>query len=249
MKEANPRAHVTRLIAECNYVGAYLSAKDDSFDALEQKELVGAIAASVVDELSKTRRDDRERVLYLRSVLAWVFRDVPGLSALYREQLREARGGGGGDFLGPLVRGMQNVGDVATGRKSVQEGLQDAADEARRGVEETAESLRSSEPGAKAAEFLSFAEQRIRQGLDQLGAFFRTMNDGARSGEPAAGQDQAAGEQSKTDAVRESAARADAGRDVEDAEYEPIDAGKASDEARIRVDRENGPRSEKPDAL
>ena len=210
MKDANPKAHVTRLIGERNYVGAHLYLKEAELERAEYLELVGSVAGAIIDELSMTRRDDRERVYYLRSLLAWIFRDVPGLSALYREQVRESKGGT--DVLGGLFRGVRNIGDVASGRKSVSEGIQDAAEDARRNVEDATEAARESDAGARIGEFLSFAEKGIRDGLDQLGSFFRSLNetdDSAPADEP-----------EQSDAER--AARADADRDVEDAEYEEL---------------------------
>ena len=219
MKDANPRAYVTRLIGERNHVGAYLSLKEAELERAEHVELVGAIATAIVEELSKTRRDDRERVYYLRSLLAWLFRDVPGLSSLYREQVREAKGGQ--DLLGDLFRGVRNVGDVASGRKSVSDGFQDAAEDAKRNVEDAADAVRGSDTGARIGEFLNSAEKGIKDGLDQLGSFFRSMNEGP-SGE---GEDPERSQE--TDAER--AARADAERDVEDADYEEMPHSEAAD--------------------
>jgi len=176
MKAANPREHVTRLIEGSNHMGAYLYLKDAELDHDDYVELVGMLAGSVVDQLSRTRRDDRERIYYLRSILAWIMRDVPGLGTLYREQLRDAAGGAAG-LLGSFSRGLRNAGDVASGRKSVSDGFQDAADDVRYNVEGAAEAVRSGEAGVRLNEFLHSAESSVRQGLDQLGDFFRTLNE------------------------------------------------------------------------
>ncbi len=208
MREANPRAHVNRLINERNYLGAYLFLKETELERDEHVELVGVLASSVVDELSRTRREDRERIFFLRSILGWILRDVPGLGSLYREQLRDARAGN--DWLGSVSRGFHNARDMATGRKSVSEGFQEAADEAKRNWEDAAESIRSGDTGSRLTEFLGSAESGIRQGLDQLSAFFRTLNEQAADGEKP--------DESQSDAER--AARASADRDVEDADFE-----------------------------
>jgi hypothetical protein len=213
MRDANPRAHVTRLISERNYVGAYLYLKEAELERAEYLELVGSLTAAIIDELSKTRRDDRERIYYLRSVLAWIFRDVPGLSSLYREQIRSAKGGS--DLLEGLFRGVKNVGDVASGRKTMSDGIQDAAEDARRNVEDAADAVRGSDAGARIGEFLSSAERGIKTGIEQLGAFFRDLNTSGSDGEPESDVDQPSD--------TEQAARADADRDVEDAEYEEME--------------------------
>lgn len=196
MKEANPRAHVARLIEESNHLGAHLYLKDAELERGEYVELVGVLAGAVVEELSRTRRDDRERLHYLRSILAWILRDVPGLGSIYREQLRESRGGGG--LLSSVTRGIRNAGDVTAGRKSVSEGFEDAAEDVRRNFESAADAVKSGEAGSQLNEFLSSAETGIRQGLDQLGEFFKTMNEQSGSSDAA-------------------------GEDVEDATFEPDD--------------------------
>ena len=59
-------------------------------------------------------------------------RPVNGPTASYvrvdarREQVRESEGGGG--LLDTVSRGIRTAGDMASGRKSVTEGIQDAAD-------------------------------------------------------------------------------------------------------------------------
>lgn len=215
MKDVNPRAHVSRLIADRNYLGAKLYLTDAELPADERAELSGTLATAVVDELSRTRREDRERVAFLRSVLAWILRDIPGLGSLYREQLRSF--GGGDDLLAGVSRGFRNLGDMASGRKNVAEGLAEAAEDARRSFEDAAERLSGEESTDDIGEFLTAAERGIRGGLDQLGALFRAMSERAQTDDETSDED----EQARED--RKAAARADGDRDVEDAEFTPED--------------------------
>lgn len=175
MKDADPRARVTRLAEGGNYLGAYLYLKEAELERLDHVELVGVLAGAVADELSRTRRDDRERIYYLRSLLAWILRDVPGLGPLYREQLRDSRSRGG--LLGSFARGIENAGDIAGGRKSVADGLEDVSEDVRRNLEDAAEAVQSGEAGTRLNEFLNSAEQGIRDGIDQIGAVFRSLNE------------------------------------------------------------------------
>jgi hypothetical protein len=220
MREASARAHVTRLIHESNFVGAYLYLKDAELEKEEHDELVGMLASSVAEEISSTRRDDKERIYFLRSILAWILRDVPGLSGLYREQLREQQGGN--DLLSFFARGARNIGDVATGRKRVSDGIQDAADEAKRNLEDAAESIRSGETRDRLNQFFSSAQDGLRSGLDQLGAFFKELNEEASD-------DDTTTSESPEESDAASAARADTDRDVEDVEFTPDDDGPKSD--------------------
>ncbi len=211
MKDVNPQARVSRLIEERNFLGAQLFLKEAEIGEDERSELLGVLATAVVDELSRTRREDRERLAYLRSVLAWILREVPGLGGLYREQLREVSGST--DAFADLRRGLRSFGDMAAGRKSVSEGLSEASDEARRRFDDAAEQLRSGEPSEDVADFLSAAEKGIRGGLDQLSALFRAMNDEAETKTEGRSQ----GEDGRA------AAKADSERDVEDADFSPED--------------------------
>lgn len=208
MNQQELLASVTRALTEKNYVGAYLLLRESQLDRAVRYEYTGRIAATVVDELSRTRRDDRERIYYLRSLLAWIFKDVPGLAALYREQLRGTTGGN--DWLGGFARGVNNIGDVASGRKTVGNGLQDAADDAYRQAERAAEQFAGTETGAQVNEFLSAAERGIRDGIGQLGNFFRALNN---VDEPSEEE-----EPWRTDPDR--AAESARGDDVEDVSYE-----------------------------
>ncbi len=213
MKEANPKAHLTRLITDRNYLGAQLFLQKAEVEPGERDELMGMLATAVVDELSKTRRDDRERIMFLRSILAWILREIPGLGSLYREQLRATQPGSG--ILPNVGRGIRNFTDVATGKKSVSEGFTEAADDARRSFEDAADRMRSEEPRERVNEFLSAAEEGIRSGLDQLGSFFRSMN-GSEPPEEGTTPDSS----SDADDAQRAAARADRDEDVEDAEFE-----------------------------
>jgi hypothetical protein len=215
MKDANPRARLDRLINSRNYLGAQLYLKEVELEKEERNELLGSLATAVVDELSKTRRDDQERIIFLRSILAWILREVPGLGSLYREQLRGATSRGG--ILPDIGRGFRNFTDVASGRKSVEQGISEAADDARRTFEDAADRMRTEGSGDQVSDFLSSAERGIRDGLDQLGAFFRALNE--ESGTPG-DQGGSSGAGTSASSAAEAAARAAREDDVEDAEYE-----------------------------
>jgi hypothetical protein len=208
-----------RLIGEKNFLGAQLYLKRAEIESDEREELIGLLAAAVVDELSLTRREDRERITYLRSVLSWVLREVPGLGSLYREQLREREGRT--DLLGDVTRGFRNIGDVARGRKSFSEGVSDAADDMRRNFEDASERFRSGEASERAGDFLTNAEKSIKEGLDQIGNMFRSMTEQVET------------KRSESPPGPNSSFDQDGSPDVEDAEFE------SSDESQdIDVERE-----------
>lgn len=139
------------LIVDRNFLGAAQYLKELSLDGAERSALMAKVIDALVTALDSARiNNDRERTVYLRSLLAWLLRDYPGLASMYREQVRIATGNDA--VLPDLLRGIRNAGDVFTGRKTVQEGVHDAS--------EPLENL-----GGQAGELL-------KEGLNQIGEFF-----------------------------------------------------------------------------
>lgn len=179
------------MIDEQNFVAAYMAVKQSGLSDVDRTEMSGQIVARIVDDLSRcTRREERERAIYLRSLLAWIFRDIPGLSSLYREQVRLVHNRG--DLATDMYQGLKNINDVATGRKGVSEGLEDTVNQVRQNLEDAAENFRTGDTSESVRSFMSAAETGLRDGLTQIGKFFEGMNEqsaGARrpsgeSGEP-----------------------------------------------------------------
>ncbi len=167
---------IKSMIQDSNYVAAYTAIKESSLEKLDRTELTGTMVARIVDELSRcTKREDRERAVYLRTLLSWIFRDVPGLSTLYREQLRLAHRSEG-DFATGLYRNFRTMSDVAGGRKTIAEGLEETAENLRTGFEEAADNLRAGDPSESVKSFMNAAENTIKDGLEQFGRFFETLN-------------------------------------------------------------------------
>lgn len=166
------------MIDDQNYVAAYMTVKQSGLSDLDQTEYTGKIASTIVDELGRcSRREERERAIYLRSILAWIFRDVPGLSSLYREQIRLVHSRG--DFATDMYEGFKTINDVASGRKGFSEGMEDTVDKVRRSIEDAAENFRSGDPSEGVRNFVSAAEHGLRDGLNQMGRFFEGLNQQA----------------------------------------------------------------------
>ena len=164
------------MIDEQNFVAAYMVVKQSGLSDLDRTEMAGQIVARIVDDLSRcTRREERERAIYLRSLLAWVFRDIPGLSSLYREQVRLVHNRG--DFATDMYQGLKNINDVASGRKGFGEGLEDTVSQVRQNLEDAAENFRSGDPSESVRSFMSAAETGLRDGLSQVGKFFEGLNE------------------------------------------------------------------------
>lgn len=151
---------VDELLRERNYIGAFGRVqKVPESDGL-RAELTGKIANAISEELAALRGQNPERQAYLRAQLAWVCRDVPGLSYLYREQTRSRAENF--DLL-------KSIRDLASGRP------EDAADRLRRGVEDVQESISSGETGDKLQGLLKDVERNMRSGARQVGQFIDSM--------------------------------------------------------------------------
>ncbi len=231
------KSHFERLVRERNYIAAYQYIKMTRPPEPEFSEHAGALASSIIEELARTnKREEADRVVFLRSILAWVFRDIPGLSTLYREQLRGA--GSGGDPMSEVYRGVRNLNDMANGRKSVSEGIEDAFHQIRENVERVADQVRdryneySRGGGTHGAEesgerpdpvndLLRSAEKGITQGLKQVGEFFENARRAAE-------QERQTPRSEDSDVQAEDESGANIRVDIVDEENESADSGKKS---------------------
>jgi hypothetical protein len=154
------------LLHQKNYLGAYQYLRELDIEKAERSASIGLVVTAIVEDLSVQPRQSRERVIYLRSVLSYVFKEYPGLTSLYREQLRVAQGKD--DLISEVFKGFRNVADVATGRKTVNEGVEEAAEDMKDGFERST--------GSSFDDLGKNAEKALRDGLEQVGNFFAGLN-------------------------------------------------------------------------
>ena len=166
---------IARYMGERNYLAAYMTVKNGGLTEDEKIETTGRLVTEILDDLSlDSIKKNPERVVYLRSLLAWIFRDVPGLSSLYREQLRGVQDGG--DPMMTLYKNLRILNDVATGKKSFAEGVEESIDAVRRGVEDA----QSAGVSDSMKEFAEKAESGMRRGFQQFNEFFDSITEAAR---------------------------------------------------------------------
>ncbi len=167
--ETEIKKKVSSLIASENYIGAWLLLKEARIPSALKAELTGTVVSSVSAELNRAQRPSRDRQVYLRSILSWIFRDVPGLGVAYREQVRTSFGPSG---LESLANGLRSIADVASGRRSLSEGAGEAAEDVRNRLEETGERIRQGEAGKVFEDVVQAAGDGLAAGLDMLGRAF-----------------------------------------------------------------------------
>ena len=114
MEKADIMEKVEGYLEEKNYLAACLYLKNEELPDESRYELTGEVAKYVVEDLASER--NKEKILYLRSVLVWLFKDIPGLASVYREQLRLASGGP--NLMRDFVRGVRNFSEFGSGAET-----------------------------------------------------------------------------------------------------------------------------------
>ncbi|AFG37797.1 hypothetical protein [Spirochaeta africana] len=159
------RKEIEDLLQQGSFLPAILALQEGSLDPAERQMLLGSAADRIVAELDGLKREERERRIYLRSLLQMVFRQVPGLAAVYRDQVRAVHGG---DPVQTLYKNFKTWSDVASGHKSVRDGVDDTAESVRQGFEDAGESMRSGEFSENLKGFFDLAEQGFKAGLKSI---------------------------------------------------------------------------------
>jgi hypothetical protein len=145
-----------------NYLGAYEVLKQLDISKAERAAYVGEILQAAIEDLAISSKQSKEKTIYLRTIITYVSKEFPGLANLYREQLRIATGKD--DLFTELFKGAKNVGDVATGKKTLEEGVEQAKEDIQTGFE----SMFGTSVDSIAKEAGTF----FSQGLEQLSSFF-----------------------------------------------------------------------------
>ena len=162
MTDEEVTGRLNELISAKNYIAAYLLLKDTEIAQAAKYDLTGRIVNGIIDDL--TSEKNREKIAYLRSILVWIFRDVPGLSSVYREQLRLSSGG------------RTPVADFLKGIRSFSD-LNDKFDTIKDRVEEAADSPEVGDFQDKLKDFFSQAGVEVEQGLKRATEFFDNLNN------------------------------------------------------------------------
>jgi len=159
---------VRRLLDEKNFVGVGMVIRASSAPDSERFEALGLAIAAVNDALAGEK--NRERLAFLRTMLSWYFKEAPGLSHLYREQLRMIHGGGSGwNDLSRLFRMIRDFGSggEATGSgpdiESTSERMRDFTDEIKQKGEEFQDQVK---------DFFSASGIDLDEGMRRASEFF-----------------------------------------------------------------------------
>ena len=190
--------HIDELLSEGNYLAACLHLKDAEVGSDSRNDLTGRIAKRVIEDLASER--NKEKITFLRSVLVWLFKDIPGLSSVYREQLRVSSGVPNplDDLFGGLkvLRGLSNLG---------RGGASTAAEDIKDNIDEAAERVRDGSAQEQFNEFLSRAGENVEEGIRKAADFFNSLGGNPPSSGSATSADTSAGESADNSSSGDSA--------------------------------------------
>ncbi|MBT3275073.1 MAG: hypothetical protein HN368_18105 [Spirochaetales bacterium] len=161
MEKADIMEKVEGYLEEKNYLAACLYLKNEDLPDESRYELTGEVAKYVVEDLASER--NKEKILYLRSVLVWLFKDIPGLASVYREQLRLASGGP--NLMRDFVRGVRNFSEFGSGAETFEEKIDDVTD-----------NLKPEVIQEKVKDFFSQAGTNFDDGIKKAQDFFDNLS-------------------------------------------------------------------------
>jgi hypothetical protein len=163
------------LMDEGNYLAAYLRLRRLSEDDPAREEYLGLIAMRIIDELgNQPARGNRERVFYLRSLLLSVFKEVPGLARLYKEQLYTAEQPV--DSLGAFMKNMKAFNDVATGKRDMADVAEETIENIKNRMEDAGEEAQSADTDQQVKDFFDLAGEGLREGIKNVSSFFDSVS-------------------------------------------------------------------------
>jgi len=169
----NKTAYLDKLIEQGNFLAAYLFLSESSFNKEEKIEYTGKIVHYILDNLSSSSvRRSKEKVYFYRSLLIQILTDVPGLARIYRRQLRLAQEASSPfDFL----KGIKDLASFSGDKEELKERIEDAMEDFSEKLEDTAEDISDGSIDNSLKDFLSVAEDGIKEGFKGFSDFLKTV--------------------------------------------------------------------------
>ncbi|MEW5815810.1 MAG: hypothetical protein AB1798_10515 [Spirochaetota bacterium] len=158
---------IEALIDGGNYLAAYLKIKNLPEDDPKKDELAGRVVMKIVEDLGNAQKKDaEEKVFYLRSLLIWIFKDVPGLSLIYRDQLKSSRKSSQPvlDFFNTL----KEIGERPLQPQDVAQKIEETVLNIKQNIDDAAQRLNNDEVREQVRDLFTLAETGVREGLKQV---------------------------------------------------------------------------------
>jgi hypothetical protein len=163
---------IERLIREKNYLAAYLLVKDSSISKPAALEYTGKIVSGIIADMESgpARKD---RTLYFRSLLLFIFEDYPALSRIYSRQIRlieESKPSF--DILSTL----RMLIDTAKDKDELKAKIEETFGNIKEKIEDTTQEVKDGTAQKKIEDFFYVAGEGIKEGLKQFSAFMQNLN-------------------------------------------------------------------------
>ena len=176
MDEKDRFARIEELLDAGNYLAACLYIKDEKLNADNRHDLTGMIAMRILDDLATQK--NREKITFLRSLLVWLFREIPGLSFVYREQLRYSTGAS--SPIGDVFRGLQWLGKSFSAGTPAGENSREKMDDVKQNVDDVIEGATGKSVQDHMNDFFSNPGGNVEDGLRKAAEFFSNLGGSGR---------------------------------------------------------------------
>jgi hypothetical protein len=161
---------IEKMIDDQNFLGAYLILKKIEIDEIKKYEIVGQLIEKIISQLETLKiKGNKDRIIVLRSLLLWIFRDYEALGRIYKEQLKRYT-----QSSDSIVKILKNIGELGQSNiedMDLKDELDEVMDNVKDGLDEFSYKVKSGEVQEQMEDFLNKAEEGVKEGLKQFSSF------------------------------------------------------------------------------
>jgi hypothetical protein len=162
-----------RMMSDKNFLAAYMLLKDSTLSKESQYEYTGKIVTSIMSELAPGT-SQRDKTLYYRSLLLYIFEDIPGLARIYQRQLRLLEEN---KASFDLLREIRGLVEASKDKDEFKAKLEDTFDNIKEKIDDTTEDIKDGTAQKKAEDFFYLAGEGIKEGLKQFSSFIKNISE------------------------------------------------------------------------
>lgn len=167
------QAKIDGYIKDGNHLAAYQYIKDATIPRELLTEYTGKIVNAIIEELGRGT-GSRDRTLYFRSLLVYIFEDIPGLARIYQRQLRlveESRN----SF--DLLKNIRSLVDASRDKDELKAKLDDVIGGIKEKIDDTTEDIKDGTAQQNIENFFHIAGEGIKEGIRQFSSFVRNISE------------------------------------------------------------------------
>jgi hypothetical protein len=187
-----------RLVSEKNFLAAYMLVKESTMQREESLEHTGNLVKAIIDEMAERGARGDKNVFY-RSLLLFIFEDIPAFGRIYARQLRlleESKS----SF--DVLKNIRAIIDASNDKEELKAKIEETLSGIKEKIEDTTQDIRDGTAQQKMEDFFYVAGEGIKEGLRQFASFMKSMTP-STGGEETGGE--ASGEKKEDDTIRQQA--------------------------------------------